>query len=63
MTVAATETDSGSALVGKLAGELLTHTDVPELDGIDHSDAGVSVARSSDEGVGDYVVVHDPDGL
>jgi hypothetical protein len=22
----------------------------------------VSVARSSEEGVGDYVVVHDPDG-
>jgi catechol 2,3-dioxygenase-like lactoylglutathione lyase family enzyme len=26
------------------------------------ADAGVSVARSSEEGVGDYVVVHDPDG-
>jgi catechol 2,3-dioxygenase-like lactoylglutathione lyase family enzyme len=25
-------------------------------------DAGVAVARSSEEGVGDYVVVHDPDG-
>jgi catechol 2,3-dioxygenase-like lactoylglutathione lyase family enzyme len=25
-------------------------------------DAGVSVTRSSEESVGDYVVVHDPDG-
>jgi hypothetical protein len=25
-------------------------------------DAGVSVTRSSEEGVGDYVIVHDPDG-
>lgn len=25
-------------------------------------DAGASLARSSEEGVGDYVVVHDPDG-
>jgi catechol 2,3-dioxygenase-like lactoylglutathione lyase family enzyme len=25
-------------------------------------DAGVSVARSSEEGIVDYVVVHDPDG-
>jgi catechol 2,3-dioxygenase-like lactoylglutathione lyase family enzyme len=25
-------------------------------------DAGVSVTRSSEEGAGDYVVVHDPDG-
>jgi catechol 2,3-dioxygenase-like lactoylglutathione lyase family enzyme len=26
------------------------------------ADAGVSVVRSQEEGVGDYVVVHDPDG-
>lgn len=26
------------------------------------ADAGISVARSSEEGVGDYVVVRDPDG-
>jgi catechol 2,3-dioxygenase-like lactoylglutathione lyase family enzyme len=26
------------------------------------ADAGVSVERSSEEGVGEYVVVHDPDG-